>query len=407
MMAIVALVVGMALVLPASVAAAGNGNGNGTGNASGGYMGGNGSQQWREEMRERWEEKLQERAERREQMMEQLRERIQERLNEHRHVGDYTYENGTAIGVFVEFDLENGTILDYELRYGPEENGTVIFETISVEGVNASSDPGIHGSVARFEIGNIEASSHDNPTGLLMLKSEGNSTIVLQVAEGFEINATSNRTIKLNDGENGTIIISRGSYALDNKTITISLLDEGKAIFLAWPEGGEAREYVEEGIANGTIGAEVRVAKGRPIEREHFTNIETDVVYENGTITMNVGSEEEAGKILVITVDNETVSQGALKVTYDGEEIQPVEKWKDLASALKQSDAENGTAVYFIRPCEGGYQIFIAVPHFSDHTITIQGMAEVIKPLAAYVVVGAVAVIAAAAAVLFRKRKEE
>ncbi|MDD5502939.1 MAG: hypothetical protein PHH26_05690 [Candidatus Thermoplasmatota archaeon] len=421
-----AIIVGLALVLPVGVTLAAakeshevsenEEQGNGNGGKDQDEHSRNVTEIEEERHNEIEKERHDELEEERHEMMEEKKEEHENMWEEHHHIGGCSYQNGTIVGVFVAFSVDNqsGRMFDYTLRYTPNTNGTALFTTVSVAGVGVASTPTVHGAVARFVLGNVSVAAHDNPTGLLMLKSEGNNTVVFQVASGFEISATSNHTIKLNNGANGTIIISRGNYTVDNQTITITLLDEGKALFLAKPEQeddeekDDMEEEFEEGIAHGTIGAEVRVGNGRWIDKESFTNIDVDAAYDNatGTVTLNVGSDEEAGKVLAITVDNETLNQGALKVTYDGAEIQLVDNWGDLVAALKKSDTENGTAVYLVRPCEGGYRVFIAVPHFSDHTITIQGMAEVIKPVAVYVVLGAIAVVIIAAVVLFRRRKE-
>lgn len=406
---VLAMLVGLAFVVPVVVVAAGNGGG---GNGNGGKP----KNEYWKEARERRQERWQERIERRQELMERMRERFMEKWRQHKHIGHISYENGTVLGVFVSFDLDEntGTILDYTLRHIPDSNGTAIFESISVEGAGAARQLWTRGSVARFGLGNVSVSAHDNPTGLLMLKSEGNNTITIQVAEGFEtdIMRSSNRgthILGLNGSIKGVLIVSHGNTTLDNNTITISLQDEGRIVFLARPQREEAYEYIAEGIANGTIGAEIRIGKGRWIDKVLLTNIDIETTYDSttGTITLNIASDEEQGKILVVIVDNETVAQSGLKIIYDGNEIRRVEKWKELLDALKTNESEGGEAVYMIRPCDGGYYIFIAVPHFSEHTIVIQGAAEIVKPIAIGAVFAGVAVVAVAATVMFRRRRWE
>ncbi len=432
--AVMAVVMCLALVVPIAAVAAGNdGNGN-AGNGKNG-SGGNGQQEgtgapgngngtpkgsgWKETIRERWQERRQERMENRQQMMGRLQERMKQMWKEHRHIGEYSYDSATrtAIGVFVSFNLDNetGTILDYTLRYTPDANGTVVFETVSVEGDAAPGEPKIHGSVARFDIGNVSVSAHDNPTGLLMLKSEGNSTLTLVLGEGNQIRLEVNATIQqrqqiigIDGSARGAIIVSRGNYTIDNQTITVALRDEGKVIFMARPNGEEVHDYIAEGIQNGTIGAEIRVGRGRGKDVVAFANVEIDATYDENSsmVTLNVESAEHRGRILMVTVDNDTVNQGTLKIIYDGKEIRPVGTWRELVGHSNNS-TDDATAAYLIRPCEGGYCIFIAVPRFSDHTITIQGMAEVITPVAIGAIFVAAIVIVVAAVIMFRKRKEE
>lgn len=416
--AVFAAFVCLALALPMAIAQQAPDEGNDVTTQQGDGQYGNEShwngtpygQGWIESVRERWEEGRQERIEKRDQLMDQIREQIQEKLQEHLHLGNYTCSNGTTMGGFVTFDVENGTIFDYALRYLQDETGTVLFETISVEGFNSSSEQDIRGSVARFEIGSVEIASHDNPTGMLMIRSEGESKVIITLGSSLEIEEVSPHRITLNSSFYGSLIMTNAEYTLENLTLTVVLEDEGRIVFIARPQSEGLQEYIEQGIENGTVCAEIRVAKGRPVEAEDFADAETDITYGNGPIQLKVSSTEQAGKIVVVIVDNETIEQSKLNVMYDGSEIQPVQSWAELQIALQSGGTANGTARYMIRTCYGGYQICVAVPHFSEHTITIEEAAETAEPVETFipfVSAGAVAfaLAAAAAAIGIMKRR--
>ncbi|MEM3341096.1 MAG: hypothetical protein QW728_00220, partial [Thermoplasmata archaeon] len=94
-----------------------------------------------------------------------------------------------------------------------------------------------------------------------------------------------------------------------------------------------------------------------------------------GSLKIRVSAEFKEGKIFRIGLDKtsgDTDSGKNLKLKLDGQEIKQV-SLSEMAQYRNQNRTE---ACYCIEENANGYDVFAYIPHFSDHDITIEKLAE-------------------------------
>lgn len=139
------------------------------------------------------------------------------------------------------------------------------------------------------------------------------------------------------------------------------------------------------GIENGQIGATITTTTGQLTESKIYDDkIHIQLVpSEKGKFTFNVsGPDGENGTIIAIhlndaktLLDMNIVDLAAINVVYDGVTIPMATTFDDVFNLTSSESEPSWVAVV----ANNGVTIVIHVPHFSEHSITIQSIAEVVK----------------------------
>jgi len=344
-----------------------------------------------EKERESWMKKINETNEKILEKWKEGKEALQEMKESHSLFGSLKYENGLAAGDLIRFIFKEstGTILSYTLKRN--EGNVTVFDSIKPYTFELKKTPTAQGAVWKCEGTNVELEAHDNPTGLLKIKSKNKQV-------NLSFNLGGNLTAKVTQKENVISITGRvegklilPDYEEDNKTVNItvekdfinvSLPEDTSILFIASPIKGLGigipREYedkIEDAICNGEVGAHIAVQmRNKSLEMTHvvtYTDLNISTNVSKGKIRINISSTDKKGKTIVVDVDNETLNItniADIRVIYDGKYISMAENYSDI---LNTSD-DNGVPEYLaIAGSNNSIQVLISIPEFSTHTILI------------------------------------
>jgi len=215
--------------------------------------------------------------------------------------------------------------------------------------------------------------------------------------------------------ENGEFTISNlqtGTYTIE--AIKNKLYKSTKFIEIKENQGtevnfiieiSETRLEIEKSINSGNVAGEINIQLGNNSEYEHeiiiydSVNI-TPVKISEGEISLIVsGDEYSTGKTIAITVDQNLFgNMQDLTVKYDGESIEMADNISDVLNP----NNDGLHAEYLITLGANGIEILISIPHFSEHEITVLGLAgELIETLGGITAVLLYITMCAVAAVVF------
>jgi hypothetical protein len=343
-----------------------------------------------EKERQDWREKINETSEELLEKWKEGKEALQKMKKAHSFFGTLSYENGIAAGDLIKFvfDESSGTILSYTLK---RDNGNIsVFDSITPSSFELEDAPTAHGAVWRCNGMHLELEAHDNPTGLLKIKTEDK-----QVNLSFDLgdNITAETTekeniISISGALEAKLVVS--DCIEDNKTVNVtiekdfvnvSLPEDTSILFIASPVEGlgvglpkEYEDMVEDAICDGKVGAHVAVQmKNKTLETTHviaYADLNITTTVKKGEVKINVSSEDKEGKTIVVDIDNETLNItniADILVIFDGENISMAENYSDILNA---SD-DNGLPEYLVVIGSGGVQVLVSIPEFSIHTILI------------------------------------
>ena len=121
------------------------------------------------------------------------------------------------------------------------------------------------------------------------------------------------------------------------------------------------------------------------------------------------GDEYISGKTIAINVDQDMFDiNGNIDIKYDGENVKIAD---DIYDILNPND-DGSHSEYLITIGAEGIKLLISIPHFSEHTITISSVAEVVDALGGpaavilYITVFAIVAIIYIAPIIFVEKKK-
>ncbi len=170
-------------------------------------------------------------------------------------------------------------------------------------------------------------------------------------------------------------------------------------------EISETRLEIDRSIESGNVAGEINIQLGNNSEYEHEitiydgVNISPVKIFEGELSLIVSGNEYSTGKTIAITVDQNLFGNTQdLTVKYDGESIEMADNISDVLNP----NNDGLHAEYLIMLGANGIEILISIPHFSEHEITILGLAgEVIETLGGITAVLLYITMCAVAAVVF------
>lgn len=142
-------------------------------------------------------------------------------------------------------------------------------------------------------------------------------------------------------------------------------------------EDQQDADNIQSAIENKTVAAEVDIGAGNEEIKSIDNNI--DVSVSNSTsdeVSVKVDSKSESGPKVIILNLNSTIINVAnvkyLHIMYDGHSIAPA---TDLNALLHPKSTDEPS--YAIVVTQNGAQVFVSIPHFSTHTITLSNISKV------------------------------
>lgn len=202
-----------------------------------------------------------------------------------------------------------------------------------------------------------------------------------------------------------TVEVTKDGYITTTKQVTIQK-NSAQAVDFTLESSGHTsppdstRVQINNAIKNGTVGGEITVNKtGGNINYQQtiYTDITITPLDLNVTekkISLRVTGNESTGSTIVITLEQNLMFDPAnIEVDYDEQKI--TRTADNLADALNPNDDGN-TSEYYIIQGSNETLLFVSIPHFSGHTITISSVVEAlggITAVIAYIVIGTVAAV--------------
>jgi len=260
-----------------------------------------------------------------------------------------------------------------------------------------------------FTYDNCSVELHDATIRFLRIKSPGK--IIFSNLTGHNISKTSRNVATLMKGDFCGMIISSKNLMINDGEIVAN----GEAMFRGITlQSNEAYAdkilTIEDALKCGSLGGEITVVKDGDkfewISTSYYNNVTIELI--NNTMTNKKaefivsGDEHTTGKTIKINLGKGAMSSKDLKVKFDEDEIPMADNISDV---LNPND-DGLQPEYVIVNVRGGkgeeFFLLISIPHFSEHTITLQSISK--NPLfSAIAIASAFAILAVASWVLFKK----
>lgn len=303
--------------------------------------------------------------------------------------GQFTMENGTVEGRFVNFNYDNttGMIENYQIYNG--DSYVTVFDELTV-GNFEHTDTSINGAVFMMNGTHVKIMIHNNPRAIMQIVNPYDDTQLL-------INYTVNENVEVTEGLKETGVkyqlTAEGLNGVINTPLNTTLEEniiivdgEGwnensHSMFMSKPSFTKVpkrhQNQVQNAVMNGTIGAEIEVVgKGEgnvSHEVKYRQNLETRAQkMEDKKLRIRVQSEDPNGTSLMLRIEKGSLNleKNNIQLKIDGDKAEKASFEKVL---------EGGEhAKYNVQEQENGMlEIAVNVPHFSEHEITVESASDV------------------------------
>ena len=315
--------------------------------------------------------------------------------------------SGQITGTFVSlYAPDNGTILE---NYTSE--GVPFFDAVAVDGY-ALEEKTFIGSLVKVTGTGASAQVHDNPSSILKISLDSNTTALFDLASGINASWGPNGTLTLavlGSNRTATVWTSCGPNAtsLDeaNGTFTVVSTVACHVFFRSHVLDPSAEALITSAAETRRLGAEVYVGEGPTggIDVATYGDAEVIVSHAGGRLVVSVASFTNSPTSVLIRFVRPASSE-ATTVLVDGRPVRPADS---LADSLDATD--DGVDVeYSVSAYDSTGVLVVSIPSPSSHVIEIQsGVAAGSGPAAPSPLLGvaaALALVAVAAVGLFRRR---
>jgi MAST domain-containing protein len=309
--------------------------------------------------------------------------------------GRFAYGNYTTFS----FDTDTGEISNFAV------SGDQIFDSITVSDF-AFKEEQVAGAAAIYYGENSRILLHDNPMGTMQVMAFANKTIVFNLSEGVEANVNTELSNELGnaiivnitkDNFEGSLIVFKNYLAtatgeeplegldagVSGDRVTVTLVNNSVVVFRANPMDpalmqtgynyGSHVAYMNQAldreIARGMVGAEIAMrAGGNNSSIVNYTPMGLQIKErDRDRIVLGVESNISQGRVITVTVDNETINltnPDRLRLRIDGNAIERAANIDELFAGgtrpLCYLVQENETAT-----------MAVYIPQFSEHEIVI------------------------------------
>jgi PGF-CTERM protein len=295
-------------------------------------------------------------------------------------------------GTHVSFDVAESAVTDYRVanesvfssvkvqsQSGAESGGLLsadasLSAVTSIAGSALSVESRTSASASIRAEGSASMSAHDNGHGVLVVSSgDSDQYVVANLSSGASAEAESE------GGTEGTfIVVGDGNATVNDDGDVSAALDAGsKLAFRAYPGGKDgADERGEEMIANGTATAEVHaMAQGGEavfdtVTYAGNTTVESTTRAE-GSVNATVDRASSTGTVVIASVSEEAVAAASdITVEVDGEAAAEASSDAALRNAIGSNTSKYAVAAG--GAAEARTDVFVAVNHFSERTVSVQ-----------------------------------
>jgi PGF-CTERM protein len=303
-------------------------------------------------------------------------------------------------GTHVSFDVAESAVTDYRVanesvfssvkvqsQSGAESGGLLsadasLSAVTSIAGSALSVESRTSASASIRAEGSASMSAHDNGHGVLVVSSgDSDQYVVANLSSGASAEAESEGGVAVTtaNGTEGTfIVVGDGNATVNDDGDVSAALDAGsKLAFRAYPGGKDgADERGEEMIANGTATAEVHaMAQGGEavfdtVTYAGNTTVESTTRAE-GSVNATVDRASSTGTVVIASVSEEAVAAASdITVEVDGEAAAEASSDAALRNAIGSNTSKYAVAAG--GAAEARTDVFVAVNHFSERTVSVQ-----------------------------------
>ncbi len=277
------------------------------------------------------------------------------------HVLDMIYKNDS---VDIKFDFINDPLLKKIVNAN-----SVLKDALEKELINKTLR--IRGPRISFEYppNGCKVELHDTPTRFLKIET---NKIIIHTNGKYNIERVNQRQNEVRIERNNftSILLSKNPITVEGNNITIY----GNMVFVSFSLKNPIRKKIENAFSNGSIGGEVFIDGKQTDNISYFGNISINVdkaMLEEGKIVLNVkGDNGEYGKVIKVGIAK---MHGKIIVTYDGRVINEASSIEDI---LNPNDDGSNPEYYKLYSDKEGTFLLISIPHFSEHTISIEFIVE-------------------------------
>lgn len=301
------------------------------------------------------------------------------RAEQARLFGRFDMADGRATGRFVSFGLDGGNVTNYTVRDTASGVVATYLTRVEAAGLGAAGEAQVHGSVLRLDGEAGSLVSHNNPTGMLVYRAEnGTLDLTLLVPTNVTVTSEGARTMLLVAEDAHGHLIAHGNATLqtpvasfDGQRIDVSLQPGSSLLFLSHPARSllaQNLHKLRDGIANERVGGILTLVKAddKPLEDRVFLGVDLETVALGPNRAEIIArSDEPGGKVVVLNLDQtvvNTASGNNVVVTLDGGPVA-----RDDSSVVLNATKP----LYHVERLDGGVQVIVNVPSFSEHTIVV------------------------------------
>lgn len=299
-------------------------------------------------------------------------------------------------GTHVEFDTEDGGIVDYRL------DGESLFDSVATESRSAfetrtdarfdgelAAVSGIAGASTSITArsathaavetgGSATMNVYDSERGHLVIEAGGDAQLV-EVRLAGDAEDDSRVVVTRENGTQGAfIVVGDGSVTVNrNGDVTVELREDDRVVFRSSGDERTADDAEQERlIAEGAATAETYVtADGDDVvvaAVEYATDTSVKAANPTGAaIELTVDRTMDEGTIVLTTVDEAAVGPiEGIAVSVDGAAATPVTSYGELEAAADDGD---GPAFAVANEGNASADVLVAVDHFSERSVTVTG----------------------------------
>ncbi len=241
-------------------------------------------------------------------------------------------------------------------------NGTLTM--VVAPGLNIST---IHFSHNNPGIGHAYGYSYGNFTGLTF----GNTYSVMAAPTIISI---SNSTFK------GELFIHDGAVAVTGNTIAISTTDISYVQFVAQNlylnASLQLRYQLEYALQHGKLGSISYLGSGSSgphnYNYTYYYNSSLQLTVQNAytnRVQVQLSSQNQQGSNIALFIPNSMIANNSqFRLTFDNQVMTQLQDANGLLNSTSQTQAQ-----YYISAVDGGTLVLVHVPHFTTHTLEING----------------------------------
>lgn len=298
---------------------------------------------------------------------------------QHRMFAQFTYSDGQADGQFVSFgfDESTGAIQDFTVHDADASHG--FFDSVTTDTYANSQAPFVTGSVLHALSDSLVIRFHNNPTAVTTWTAgSGGANVTVDLADGAEAVDSPGAEVRVNVGDfHGHLLGGANvSFEVGDGQVNATMTGNSTLLFRAHASVAHAANLHDQNAAHKSdkLGAVLGVvdADGTPVEDRASVDVDAQATsISTGRVTVDVTAEVDGPRVVVITVDGQTIDPQRpedVTVRMDGQAVSN--------AATAQDAIESTSAAANVVALEDVVQVTVNVPEFSTHTLDVEQAAD-------------------------------